>query len=287
MSCTICLADGVLSASPPSENISAPREYFSFPDGDAVLHSVDGVDFRLDSTILSRISPFFAVMFALPQDKTQKTEPIVMAESAEFLDDFFRRIYPPGLPQAPSSPEHAVGVLHALDKYQIPKSLLAQALASYLGAVKPPIKAWALTVQVPECAARGIAVRRFITENGNGLDNKLAELKDVDGWALMHILQVKQVAVEKGVATVNGIISNSFCPKYRVLAFHKKARANSFDTTILSEDTLSAIVDGASSPCVDCHDYLYRNSRKEYREKLERLISEAILAERQGIDLEP
>lgn len=107
----------------------------------------------------------------------------------------------------------------------------------------------------------------------------------------MHILQVKQVAVEKGVATLNGIIKNSFCPKHRVLTFHKKARANSFDTTILSEDTLSAIVDGASSPCVDCHEYLYRpsntNSRKEYREKLERLISEAILADRQGIDLEP
>lgn len=73
-----------MSLSPPLlHDFPKPREYLSFPDGDVVLQSADGVDFRLDSVILRRASPFFATMLALPQKDT--LNPIAMTERPKYL----------------------------------------------------------------------------------------------------------------------------------------------------------------------------------------------------------
>src|SRR5258708_12587226 len=88
---------------------------FSFPDGDVVLRSADGVDFRVHTTFLSIASPFFRDMFSLPQTSND-VQTIEMTEKADVLVAILELIYPleDPSPYAPDLP---------LDIYRPPTNL--------------------------------------------------------------------------------------------------------------------------------------------------------------------
>jgi hypothetical protein len=65
-----------------------------FDDGDVVLRSSDGQDFRVHSIILREASPFFRDMFRLPSGGSGSYAPILMTETTDVLDDILRWLYP-------------------------------------------------------------------------------------------------------------------------------------------------------------------------------------------------
>ncbi|KAF8307757.1 hypothetical protein DL93DRAFT_2064615, partial [Clavulina sp. PMI_390] len=95
------------------------RQWFSFDDGDVVLRSEDGVDFRVDSLILRRASGLFADIFALPPKQqndcssSSSPEPIAMIEPASVIDDLLRLIYPISASPTITSDAQALSLLRA------------------------------------------------------------------------------------------------------------------------------------------------------------------------------
>lgn len=270
-----------------------PREFITFPDGDIVLQSADGVDFRVDSVILRRASPFFATMIALPQQGTSAHLPVMMTETAEVLDDIIRSIYPSGTTPTFKSAEHIVELFRALDKYEITNGPLAEALLSSFKTIQPPIRAWALALKVQNPKARETAVRSFMLNSGDGLDKSSPELEDVDAWRLMHLLQIKKTATLRAQSILDSLISSAFCSRHRSIDLVARARDSPLNTSILLETVLTGVVNGVGTPCTDCrsfHQSYYasnaQDSRNNSRRQIDELLERAVLAEIQGVELD-
>jgi len=72
-------------------------EHFCATDGDVILRSADGQEFRVHKTILSIASPVFRDMFTIPQPPSPEPSlaPVIdMCEAGNVLDVFLRCIYP-------------------------------------------------------------------------------------------------------------------------------------------------------------------------------------------------
>ncbi|KAG8701545.1 hypothetical protein FRC09_005296 [Ceratobasidium sp. 395] len=82
--------------------------------GDTILRSLDGIDFRVHSVVLSLASPVLADMFRLG---TQQTT-VNVAEASDMLDFLLKFIYP-GPPPPVSFFEVLEKGLHLADKYQL------------------------------------------------------------------------------------------------------------------------------------------------------------------------
>lgn len=94
---------------------------FNFPSADLVLRSAPSphpVDFLVHRYVLSAASPFFALLFTLPQapDDDDPRPIIDVAESPETLEALFRFIYPMISPTI-NSPDHLVHLLETATKY--------------------------------------------------------------------------------------------------------------------------------------------------------------------------
>ncbi|KAJ7627158.1 hypothetical protein FB45DRAFT_1059968 [Roridomyces roridus] len=82
--------------STPPFVLAAP---FDNIDGDVILRSSDGIDFRLHRVVLSLASGFSKQMFSLPQPDGDPQIPVIpMAESATLLDKALRLWYPGATP---------------------------------------------------------------------------------------------------------------------------------------------------------------------------------------------
>src|ERR1700733_6627704 len=89
-----------LPQSPMPDAASLPKqttpEPMQFADGDVVLRSSDGQDFKVHSIVLREASPFFRAMFRCPKvsGASAAYAPILMTETTNVLNDLLRWIYP-------------------------------------------------------------------------------------------------------------------------------------------------------------------------------------------------
>ncbi|KAF8334628.1 uncharacterized protein EI90DRAFT_3288126 [Cantharellus anzutake] len=75
-----------------SSTSSGDTSYLTYADGDVVLRSTDGIDFRVHKCVLSIASPFFSDMFnRLQTDSGART--IEIGEDAAILDTILRFTY--------------------------------------------------------------------------------------------------------------------------------------------------------------------------------------------------
>lgn len=117
---------------PPSHSSLTPTfmisPSFNSSDADLVLRSAPSphtVDFHVHRCTLSAASPFFDLMFTLPQASDDATTPrpvVEVAEEAETLECLLRFIYPTTSPRIHSYDQFAL-VFNAADKYDVPVAI--------------------------------------------------------------------------------------------------------------------------------------------------------------------
>lgn len=100
---------------------SPELEAFDSPRADLVLRSSDGVDFRVEKTILIMSSSFFETMFCLPQPSADQGVPqdlpiVKMVEDGRTLDILLKLLYPNKYPGDMTLTE-LDKVMKAADKY--------------------------------------------------------------------------------------------------------------------------------------------------------------------------
>ncbi|KAJ7230018.1 hypothetical protein GGX14DRAFT_581895 [Mycena pura] len=98
-----------------------PQPPFDADDADFILRTSDEVDFRVHKLVLSLASPFFKMMFQLPQKEGEANDqlPVVpAAEDSRVVDKLLRFCYPCADPKIETLDElHAV--MEAMAKYQM------------------------------------------------------------------------------------------------------------------------------------------------------------------------
>ncbi|KAF8339897.1 uncharacterized protein EI90DRAFT_2990513 [Cantharellus anzutake] len=139
---------------------------FSFPDGDVILVSSDGLEFQVHKLILSLASPFFRDMFKLPQVESPKPlQSVTMTEDAGTLEALLKIVYPTEAEDV--SPEVAISACRAAEKLQFSKvsSMMHYRLQPILETLKNPLEAWAIAVQLNSRQLSKDARIRFIKAN--------------------------------------------------------------------------------------------------------------------------
>lgn len=126
---------------------------YAFPDGDLVLASSDGVNFRVHSLILRLASGFFSGMLDMERAASESAaEPIPVAESAELLKRVLDLAYPTvHLQSVDSKPGSVIpfaalrATLETAEKYEM-TSALQNSRPYVLANVKsyPPLEVYAL-----------------------------------------------------------------------------------------------------------------------------------------------
>lgn len=272
-------------SAPPT---SLGRHYLTFPDGDIVLKSSDGVKFRVDSAILRRASPFFFTMLQLPsphEDLHSLPVPIEMSETADVLDDILRSIYPASAPLKIVEHGHAIELLRAVDKLQISKTSINNVLEIYVGALSPPLRAYAMAVEFGLSAARRAAVRRFIQRNGvDHLDDDILELKYVEGRSLLNLWRIRRDTFARAQRAAEELFRAWTCASHQRPSgiwseTRTKALAQPFDADVQAENVIGAI----AVNCGNCANQ-YRSEEFSQRRSMVRAYIESLLECAERID---
>ncbi|KAF8310316.1 hypothetical protein DL93DRAFT_2230405 [Clavulina sp. PMI_390] len=257
--------------------------YITFPDGDAVLRSSDGVDFRLDRIILLRSSPVFATMFSLPTPLgSVLPEPIYLSEPSSILDIIFRSIYPPNSEPVFSSADVAMEVWRAIDKYALTTQPLVKETTRYLCNLDPPLKAWAKAVQLGHLGIRASAASRFFENNSDILTSDYQYLQSISGAAVLNLQRVRR-DVHSRMSVVLELTNNEhwYCHKHR-----KQKDVASGEQSKSLYSRLRSLDTPPSAKCEDCNDT--RNSgesmelREDARNYLDLLLKAAVAIDAAG-----
>jgi hypothetical protein len=262
--------------------MSDKHQFFSLPDGDVVLQSSDEIEFRVDSIILRRVSPFFASMFQLPQPKESSCDLLFMEESGAVLDDILRSIYPPMILPTLSSIDHAVALFRALQKLDISNPALMNMVTQYMGSIDPPIRAWLLAIKTGFVEPRKIAVRRFICHDDQIFDHHhLDELSQIDAKSVLELAWLRESVVKQAshimeTFRVNGCPGHIYQPHRDV--FDKLRRIAGAGSFIPTEETLQIFVRG--NGCEMCLDRFQEDvsvaNRQRIRTSVEDLMERAV-----------
>jgi hypothetical protein len=100
------------------ERASPARGLIQFVDGDVVLRSADGHDFRVHSIVLRKASLFFREMFRRPSGSGVYGS-VSMTETTDVLNDILRWLYPVDTAPNINSGSHALDLLRAVERLQI------------------------------------------------------------------------------------------------------------------------------------------------------------------------
>jgi hypothetical protein len=137
-----------MTSARPSTPVVVPFEpTISYPDGDLILRSSDGIQFTVHKLLLQLGSDVFSTMLSLPQPGGA-VQTVELSEDAETIDVLLRWIYPiEDKPTITSLDEVALYLPIAL-KYEIHSALsdLRSALGSRVAAVNP-LRAYAIAVK--------------------------------------------------------------------------------------------------------------------------------------------
>ncbi|KAF8307759.1 hypothetical protein DL93DRAFT_2087751 [Clavulina sp. PMI_390] len=262
------------------------REYISFPNGDILLRSSDGVQFQLDSLILGRASPLFATMLQLPPSNHPSADPIDLTETADVLDDLFRAIYPQSPIPNTSSHEHVFALLRAFDKYEITKGAYLDALSNYWGTLPNPIEAWVCAVRLNNSQLRRNAVRAYLAQP-EMLPERTMDLRFIDAAAFLHLIYIKKQASAIGRRLMGRWANICFCTHhdtsapYVVDVLANPLRSESMTDESLAVGTASCKHCRALSTLLDGHP-----QRERYRDALDALLDAAVTAEQNNSPLE-
>ncbi|GJE95529.1 hypothetical protein PsYK624_117140 [Phanerochaete sordida] len=153
-----------MNQDPPVAVASAP-----FDEGDVVLRSSDGVDFRVHRNILALASPFFKSMFSLYQPSGAHVEggiPVIpVAEPGNVVDHLLRFCYPV---RNPTIADIATlgSVLQAAIKYDMdePTHLAKEAFHGLMRG--SPLHAYAISCQLQLEEEAALAAQCWKAENG-------------------------------------------------------------------------------------------------------------------------
>lgn len=180
-----------------SSNTASPSvpDHITFSDGDVVLKSCGGKEFRVHSVILREASTVFRDMLKLPGAGSQDHAPILMAESGDVLDDLLRWLYPIATAPTINTIVHALALLRVVEKFQIESHAIDGALTAYLNKQQSPVRAWALATRFDLLEGRKAATRRILMTNTDLLDDIPPEMDIVDAKSYMKLLLVKRDAV--------------------------------------------------------------------------------------------
>lgn len=255
-------------------------------DGETILMSLDGENIRVDSVLFERASPVLASLF---EDAEMRGEdgPVHIPEPTVVIRDIIQCLYPSSSRPLVklSDPDHAVRLLLAMKTYQISSWVLEDVAARVVGAVDPPIRAWALAVHSGNDMARKIATRRFFSDASTGLEGDIRDLKAVDAWQLVRVVQMKAQTVDDGRAALSRIISASFSPNcsstHRNHPGLVKAQALPFQFDLLPAATLTFLHERQSSTwCQYCSPYYSQTTslgdRTNARRDLEGVLERAV-----------
>jgi len=171
-------------------------DLIQFADGDVVLRSSDGQDFKVHSIVLREASPFFRDMFRLPKASSNSAAyaPILMTETTNVLNDLLRWIYPTNTAPTVDRISHALDLLRAVEKLQIESHVVKGALNAYIVAQSHPLRAWALAARFGYTEARKDAVRKYLATDEDFMDDIPTEMEFVDAKAYMQLVRVKRTA---------------------------------------------------------------------------------------------
>lgn len=259
------------------------REFLSFPDGDVVLVSNDDVEFRVDSLILRRASPLFTDMLMPPQWQTPNTpsKPVILDETGIILDSLLRLIYPPVTLPTISSPKHARALLRALKKYQITSNSFTTRLTGYIGTLEPPLRAWALAVELGNDEARKIAVGRFLGQSSDPLDDDVEQLTRVEGRSVQRLLRIRRDVV----AHISKEI-NRFFPGLSTCSDHRKSMGECLSQAIQPHIPTDEALKATGFLCSPCAEHANseenRGLRKELRSYIQEILEDAVRAENES-----
>ncbi len=177
-----------MAASPP------PRIPLHFPDGDVILRSSDGVDFRVHTLILSLASPFFRDMFSLPQSSLD-IQTIHIEENEFVLRTLLSWIYSRDTNSDQVDLQDALAFLVAARKWQLERPLhLAVTMLEDILGKEVPLRAWAIAIQFNLDTARIDASKRFISSPEGSIPD---ELGNVSAKQYAGLLALKKTMIEQ------------------------------------------------------------------------------------------
>ncbi|KAF8322489.1 hypothetical protein DL93DRAFT_2162630 [Clavulina sp. PMI_390] len=177
----------------------------TFPDGDVVIKSVDGVKFCLHSMFLSRASPYFRD--ALAESPTT----LSITETADTFNILLQYIYPTPQKSSINSIERATALLVGAAKLKIEVAIpsILTHLRKHLEDVVNPLRAWAIAVQCRYPAGQRDSIRRLLmlddTAAANCIVDEADELKHVTGLHYRKLVNWRGNAITVARDTVHRV----------------------------------------------------------------------------------
>jgi len=243
---------------------------FDAPDADLILRSNDDVDFRVHCCVLAAASPFFRVMFTLPQPKAYPSSdstsfPIVpVSELHQTLDPLLRLIYPVADPPM-STLDDINPVLAAAYKYDFPSviSTLRKLLIGPHFLESSPTRVFAIASRYDLEPEAQVASK--YTLNINILDCPLSDdLKHITAHSYHRLLELHRRRAEAAQALLkvpdevvcmqcngHGIASSFAPPKWWVVweaMARKELSARPTTDVIFGMKFLASAADGTGCP---------------------------------------
>ena len=177
----------------------------TFPDGDVVVRSVDGVKFCLHAVFLSRASPYFRDALA------ESPANLTITETADTFNILLQYIYPTPQKSSINSIERATSLLVGAAKLKIEVAIPAilSHLRKHLDDVQNPLRAWAIAVQCRYPAGQRDSIRRIVLLDDNAaasfILDEAEELKHVTGLHYRKLINWRGNAIANARATLHKV----------------------------------------------------------------------------------
>lgn len=153
-----------------SQSTFEPTTFSS--DGDLIIRSSDGVDFRVHSLLLRLGSDVFDSMLSVPQptaSSAAEVPTVDLVESAEIIDTFLRWIYPIRDKPTINSLDELAALLPSAIKYEIHPALVALyscwAVPLAPSVLEDPLRAYAIAVKYGLLDQARAVARLVIVQN--------------------------------------------------------------------------------------------------------------------------
>ncbi|KAF8305965.1 hypothetical protein DL93DRAFT_289899 [Clavulina sp. PMI_390] len=181
--------------------MSTESSIVSFTDGDLVLHSSDGVEFRVDFVVLRRCSTFFNDLSVLPSAADAPTpssqhapRELRMNETSITLNAIIRAVYSlAALPELKTR-EEGIDFMIAVEKLQMSNHTIGHIIDMFLSDLDA-LRAWALAVRFNRDEARMKACRSIIM-SGPGIFSSTEEIEDLDSISARALARLQRTVAE-------------------------------------------------------------------------------------------